>query len=350
MAVRFAQHADRLVRDGADQVSWDSYTVLFFFQRREDTGNYQCVFSLEENANDSWHVFELDPANRLWGFLGFSVELNTNVDVNLDEWYVAAFVHTPTQVKSYVRRVVDADFTTAAAPDTNPRTFNRLVVGSDFAAEFFDGNLVGGRMWTTELTPEEIALEADSLIPIRTANLFAAYDLFDVSGKLDDTSGNDRDLSEADAGAWATEANPAVDAFTATLSSEMPGFVSAIQATGGYTATLASTMPGFSSAIQAARGESATLASVLPGFTSSIGATRGVAGQIASTMPGFTSELSAAKGVAGTLAAQMPGFTSSILAARAVSMLHPTATLEVVPGPSATLSIQPGPSATLEVG
>lgn len=366
MSVRFDDPADTVRRDG-DQVPWDGYTVLFFFNIVEDTGNYQGLLSLEENALDSWHVFETDPTFRLWAFLGFSVSLNTLVDVALDEWYVAAFTHSPTQIKSYVRRVVDPTFTTATQPDTTARTFNRLVLMSDFAAEFANARGVGCRVWSRELTPEQLDVEAVSLIPVDRTGLFAAYEMFDVNGLLTDTSGNGRDLTAVGVGPWQTEGNPDVSAYTATISAEMPGFSSEILASVGYLVTLDATMPGFSSDIEAARGEAATISAEMPGFTSAIDAARGVAGDLAATMPGFTSEISAVRGVAGAIASEMPGFSSSIAAARGVAgdlaavmpgftssilvtgELHPTAQLSVEAGPAATLSVESAPTATLEV-
>jgi hypothetical protein len=90
----------------------------------------------------------------------------------------------------------------------------RFLIGTDDATgqnEWFDGDIAGVKVWDAQLTPAELALEANHFNPVRLTNLHAFYPLQSVPTMFNDTSGFGRTLTPiGDGGSWSVQPGPSV--------------------------------------------------------------------------------------------------------------------------------------------
>lgn len=177
-----------------------AFTATFWARLRVDRDDFSTMMRLHSSSgsttrvtlatNSSGTVPAIFSPGNTGGVIGSDALV-------VDEWRMIAISVAGTGATdgAIYTRVIDGDthvttgaVTGGAVPD-GITLFGRSV--SD-ASEWFNGSLAHFRVWSAELTQEEIEAEWNSTTPVRTADLWAAWPL---SEDLNDTSGNNRHLS-----------------------------------------------------------------------------------------------------------------------------------------------------------
>lgn len=127
----------------------------------------------------------------LFGLWNSSVSV-TGTAIALGDWNHAAVVVAGTgtnQAKAYLNGVLDITNNGSTQP-----TATTLMVGNSSGSDWLDGRAAAIKIWDVALSAEEVAQEANSILPVRFANLNGFYPCFPgATERLVDYSGNGRD-------------------------------------------------------------------------------------------------------------------------------------------------------------
>ena len=113
-----------------------------------------------------------------------------------DAWYFIAarrLSATSFQVYTSLTNGVDIDITTTD-PSARGASDNFWLCGGNASADL-NGKIAQVRIWQTDLTDGELALEKASTVVVKTASLWANYPMTNASTAATDISGNSRDLT-----------------------------------------------------------------------------------------------------------------------------------------------------------
>lgn len=181
-------------------------TITAWVKLAVDQNNF-CTFARISNAGGST-VGNLATAGDgvSPGYFTGGGSISPGRPLPLAEWRPVAFASTGTAAKLYQGDVNgDLEFTDTGSADGAASPTRIALFGRGFgdASEWLDGSLAYVRLWSAELTPEQIEAEWKSANHLVAADLVADWSLEGAS--LLDVSGNDRHLT---AGSTALEDDP----------------------------------------------------------------------------------------------------------------------------------------------
>lgn len=214
MAVRSDAANDRLTRTGGAPDPQAGFTVCGWFYLAVDRDDFSTLIRLHASSGST---------TRLTLSTGSSGTLpaiftpgNTSGVLGVDSftagaWMFIAVTQTSTTATIYTctpggtMHSASGTSSGGSAPD-GYTIFGR---SSSDSSEWFNGRGRCLRLWSTVLTPTELAAERDSLTKVKASSIYADYDMVDAATALADSSGNGRNLT-AGSTAVTTEADPPI--------------------------------------------------------------------------------------------------------------------------------------------
>lgn len=307
MAVRFDNHADRLLYSGVPS-SPSAYTFSCWLRIVTDRNNYSNIFAVEDNPGGTeWNelITENDGTTlALYDHSGGAAALSFAA-LSTGTWYFAAFsVGTSGAAVGYVASAAATSITRVTGTALVMSAPHHCLIGSTTFSEFFNGRIAHARLWDAVLSDADVANERWRTRPGRRANLHAWWPLENSAGKLVDYSGNGRNLTSPGAGSWATEDGPPTFGRrrkTVTVST----------AASGATGTLAVTLDNGTSTATGAETFTGTAAQTLADATLAASGTGAATGTVAQTLADATSAAGGAQEFTGTVAQTLADATLS---------------------------------------
>lgn len=190
MAVRFNAAAEYLSRTGWDPNQATSFSICAWVYISVDTNDYACFFEMDASGN-MWMGLTGD-GTQLEIYNGSSVDAGTTLTVGT--WYHVALTWSSGSTQyGYLNGVEDMYLT--GSTSLNDTT---ILIGYDNWSQQFNGRIAAIKMWrAAQLTEAEIAQEMNTILPVRTDNLYGWWPCFPGSGeRVRDYSGNGRNWTE----------------------------------------------------------------------------------------------------------------------------------------------------------
>jgi hypothetical protein len=214
MAARFDASGEYLQRTANLPIA-TAVTICGWAWRNAHTGTFTAIAGFEDTA---WPT---NSAN--WTFIGYldtdglyitSGAFNASFPINYGNgvWFFWAIVCQGTGVADCIGYAArPGDELQVITCQGTTFTLAQLMIGNDTFDERFDGRLAGVRVWDAALSRAELEKERRSRMPVRLANLNAAWPLKE---DFNDYSGNGRHLTQG--GTVTLEEDPAVPLFPLT--------------------------------------------------------------------------------------------------------------------------------------
>jgi hypothetical protein len=206
MAVRFDSASD-YYRATLNAGTQTTYTFCCWVKISVDRNTYVTALNLHSGASSNSATFETSSNGTTWECLFDNGNDQTVVAATVGTWHFLALTVSGTTIRTY-HKPLGASITqaTTATVSASAVSAAQFWLGEwPDTGQWLNGCLTGVKLWLgTALTQAELDAESAQLMPVRTANLAAAYPL--QVAETTDYSGNGRTLTTT--GSPATEAGP----------------------------------------------------------------------------------------------------------------------------------------------
>lgn len=262
MGTRFDASTDKLTRSSVSFPNSGTYTILGWCYLTTDQNTYSGIFSIEDAAHSTatatldtlvngttMIAFDSTGSNEATGPNGAAMSTAT--------WYRAAVTVGSGTTTVYSGTTTGA-LTATGAARTQSSTPDRIAIGGTLFGDFWNGRIVGVKVYNATLTAAEVEQELAQYRPVRTADLIAWYPLI---SDIKDYSGNGLDLTAGGTGTavedgpslpWERRILPVVAAAGASGTSAPAGAAAASAAANSATVTVSSNPPAGAGAASAA--------------------------------------------------------------------------------------------------
>jgi len=315
-ALRFNAAADTFTMPSAAVPSGSgAWTVATWVRLVNDRNDVTTIWSLDGLFSSSWHSLQCDSSGTSLRLYETGTTVTTIATLTVGTWYyVVVRKSAGGTIKTYIGDEAGGALTTGSGSVTNITYSGDGYVGGNAYSEFLDGRMWGMRVWDAELSDAEVDAEFTASTAARTSNLRAQWLLDNLTVPGDDTSGNNRDLTNA-GGSWTLEAGPVLPAapasFTGTLARTLANDTLAASGTLDSTGSLARTLADVTLSAAGTLVYSGTLARTLADATLSASGALTFSGTLARTLADATLAASGTLEYSGTVARTLGDVTST---------------------------------------
>lgn len=186
MSVRFNGSTDTLKRTATSpSTGTNAFTAMVWMKLISDRNDYSTAISIGPTDPNVCIVQTDTDGTSLIAYVGGSTRSTTGALV-VGTWAHIAITHAAAggTYNVYKDAILIATFTDFTALSTALIEF-----GNDAFSEWADAEFRGGRAWTTDLTILEIAAEMASTTVVKTASLFADWDMANNAAAGTDRNG-----------------------------------------------------------------------------------------------------------------------------------------------------------------
>lgn len=203
LAVRTDASADRLLRTASLPNANAAYTAMGWVYLVSDLNASGSIFSINDAVGSNLDAIFLNSDGTtliLSVAVGGAATNPTGTSLSTGTWYHVAIVRaSATDCRLYLNGALDIGPDTR---DVSGRTqpTGRMEWGGLFTTDLYrvNGRVAGIKIWTTNLSADEVAAEQRALRPLRLDSLHGWWPCFPGSGeRARDYSGNGRDWTES---------------------------------------------------------------------------------------------------------------------------------------------------------
>lgn len=191
-----------------------NYTVSMWVKANPVTA-VQRLYRVYGDSNNYFDFLTFTAAARLQveifgptGTGGNALTPDENPYSNNTWYFIACRRVSATSFQCYTSRIDGVDADVSSTDPSARAASDNFCIGGDSGVAQFNGKIAQVRIWQTDLTNGELALEKASSTVVKTANLWANYPMVDAATAATDISGNSRDLTASGSPADGNEDPP----------------------------------------------------------------------------------------------------------------------------------------------
>lgn len=202
MSVRLDAVGDTLTRTATVPAATQNVSFGGFCRIAVDRNSNSGVFSLDlSTSSGQFLILETDADGTSMGLWNSGGVSPAGPNMVVGDWYFLCACIAGTVSTLHWRRLTGVPataLTTATGVNAGSFAPTSIRVGrSNFAGEFWNGNVLGWRLWTATLSAKEVLRESYSIAPKRRDQLWAWWPLLDVLTAGQDFSCRGRPLTVA---------------------------------------------------------------------------------------------------------------------------------------------------------